>query len=415
MIRHEAGQPVRLLHIVGESRFGGAGKVILSLGQIARQQGWQVDILTTDPLFQEATRQHGIGLVPLDVVRREIRPLWDLGGLIRLRNFLAAHDYDIVHTHTSKGGFVGRLAARLAGVPIVVHTAHGFAFHENSPLWVRRFYSALERIASLWCDRIVSVSQFHRDWAIQLGICSPARIIAIPNGIREWRHTAPGARTELRKQLGVRDGELLFLNVSRLVAEKGLDHLVEAAGLLPADRHRIRFVIVGEGPERIRLEQLATSLRLNGRVTFAGFREDIGDLLAACDAVVLPSLREGLSISLLEAMAAGKPIVATSIGSHREVASHDEVALLVEPADPLRLGEAILRLASDRKLADRLGKNAQSVYQRHYTEERMLHSYRQLYLQLLGRVSAPSTPATHEVLAAASQSAFDQQPNNYRA
>ena len=185
MLTHKETSPVRLLHIVGESRFGGAARIILRLGQIAQAEGWQVDILTTDPVFQQAVKQHGLGLVNLDVIRREIRPVWDLRGLVRLTRFLRSEPYQIVHTHTSKAGFVGRLAARLAGVPVIVHTAHGFAFHEASPVSVRRFYSALERLASRWCDRIVTVSEFHRTWAIELGMCSPRRIMAIPNGIAE--------------------------------------------------------------------------------------------------------------------------------------------------------------------------------------------------------------------------------------
>ena len=327
--------------------------------------------------------QQRLGLVNLDVIRREIRPLWDLGGLVRLHRFLRREAYDIVHTHTSKGGFVGRLAARLAGVPLIVHTAHGFAFHEASPATTRRFYSTLERIASRWCDRIVSVSEFHRSWAIELGMCSPSRIVAIPNGIADVVKTPNVKLVDLRRQLGVRCNDLLILSTARLAPDKGLEYLIEAAAAIPPMGRRVQIIIAGDGPARDGLEQLAAKLGVTDRVTFIGFREDIGDLLAACDLVVLPSLREGLSIALLEAMAAGKPIIATSIGSQREVAAHGDMALFVPPADGPSLSEGILRLAGDDALMARLGNNARAVYEDFYTEDKMLQSYRQLYLDLL--------------------------------
>ena len=138
------------------------------------------------------------------MIRREIRPVWDLGGLAPSAPLPARGPYQIVHTHTSKAGFVGRLAARLAGVPVIVHTAHGFAFHEASPAAPRIVYSALERIASRWCDRIVSVSEFHRAWAIELGMCKPQRIVAIPNGIADIARTRQAALGELRREMGAR-------------------------------------------------------------------------------------------------------------------------------------------------------------------------------------------------------------------
>jgi len=375
---------LKLLHVTGNSRFGGAGRVILRLGQVAQAEGWQVDILTTDPVFQRAVRQHGLGLVNLDVIRREIRPLWDLAGLVRLFNFLRREGYRIVHTHTSKGGFVGRLAARRAGVPVIVHTAHGFAFHECSPSSARLFYSALERIASRWCDRIVSVSDFHRRWALELGICDPSKILAIPNGIASLPNPEIG-RAELRRQLGVRDGDLLVLSMARLAPDKGLEYLIAASAILLHTERRFQIVIAGEGPVRTRLEELTRNLGVADWVTFLGFREDISDLLASCDLVVLPSLREGLSIALLEAMAAGKPIIATSIGGHNELASQAEIARLVPPADAPALCDAILQLASDPSQMARLAMNARTLFESQYTEERMLNTYKQLYLDLLDK------------------------------
>lgn len=383
MLVQKETSPPRLLHIVGESRFGGIAKVILGLGRIAQDEGWKVDVLTTDPVVQKTVIQHGLGLVNLDVIRREIRPLWDLGGLFRLVKFLRREAYHIIHTHTSKGGFVGRLAGRAAGVPVIVHTAHGFAFHEGSPSGTRLFYSSLERIASRWCDRIVSVSEFHREWAIQLGICGPQKIVAIPNGVAEAARNQQVDPTDLRRQLGARPGDVLILSIARLAPDKGLEYLVQAAATLPDTDQSTRIVIAGDGPAREHLKRLASALHVTDRVTFAGFREDVGDLLAACDVVILPSLREGLSISLLESMAAGKPIIATNIGSQKEVASHAPMALLVPTADALELGKAILRMTRDPALRAHLGANARAVYESFYTENRMLQAYWQLYVDLL--------------------------------
>jgi glycosyltransferase involved in cell wall biosynthesis len=397
-------KPVKVLHVVGDSRFGGAGWIILRLCQIAKDEGWQVDVLTTDPPFQQAVLRQGLGVVNLDVIRRAIRPLWDLWGLIRLYRFFRRQRYSIVHTHTSKAGFVGRLAGYLAGVPIIVHTAHGFAFHELSPLSTRFLYATLERLASRWSNRIVSVSEFHRRWALELGMCKPHQIVAIPNGVATAERNSEIASEDLRCMLGVHKGDLLILSVSRLAADKGLEYLIEAAATLPRIRHGIRIAIAGDGPIRSRLEQLAFKKGVADRVLFLGFRRDIGDLLAACDLVVLPSLREGFSIALLEAMAAGKPIIATAIGSQRELVSQADMACLVPPADAKTLCEAILRLIGDPHLMSQLGMTARALFERCYTEDRMLSAYRQLYLELLQstthrrhvQLASRGTPATPE-------------------
>jgi glycosyltransferase involved in cell wall biosynthesis/ribosomal protein S18 acetylase RimI-like enzyme len=385
MPTHAGTSGMKALHIIGDSQYGGIVRIVLGLGRVAKTFGWQVDVLATDPAVQEALRRDSLGIVNLDVIRRDIRPFWDLAGLFRLRGFLRRERYSIVHTHTSKGGFVGRLAAWLAGVPIVVHTMHGFAIHEQSPAWARIVYSALERLASRWCHRIVSVSEFHRHWALELSICSQAQIQAIPNGITPLAPSDRFEAADLRRQLGVAEGDLLILSPARLSLDKGLQYLLEAAAILPRGGPGFRVAIAGDGPARATLERLARDLGVSDTVTFLGFRQDIPELLAVADVVVLPSLREGLSISLLEAMAAGKAIIATSIGSQRELASQAEMALLVPPADPVALADAIQRFAGDPALMTRLAARALSLFEERYTEDRMLNAYRQLYLRLLER------------------------------
>jgi glycosyltransferase involved in cell wall biosynthesis/ribosomal protein S18 acetylase RimI-like enzyme len=395
MIAQPGTNKMKVLHIVGDSRFGGIARIILGLGRIAHADGWQVDVLTTDPEVQNALRRQSLGIVNLDVIRRRIRPLWDLAGLFRLQSFLRRSDYGIVHTHTSKGGFIGRLAAWLAGVPVVVHTVHGFAFHEQSPALARFIYAGMERLASRWCHRIVSVSEFHERWAVELNICSPLQIQAIPNGITPpWRNDRCEV-TCLRRELGAGEGDLLILSPTRLAPDKGLAYLVEAAAILARGGRGYRVVIAGEGPVRAQLERLARARGVSDTVTFLGFRQDVGDLLAASDLVVLPSLREGLSISLLEAMAAGKPIIASSIGSHRELAAQAEMARLVPPGDPAALAEAIQQFAGDPALMAHLAASARSLFEARYTEDRMLTAYRQMYLSLLEReLPVRPTPIT---------------------
>jgi glycosyltransferase involved in cell wall biosynthesis/ribosomal protein S18 acetylase RimI-like enzyme len=376
---------MRVLHIIGDSRLGGIARIILGLGRIAHADNWHVDVLATDSAVQDVLKRQSIGIVNRDMIRREIRPLWDLWGLLRLCRFLRRERYDIVHTHTSKGGFIGRLAAWLAGVPVIVHTVHGFAFHEHSPAVTRRVYTALERLAQGWCHRIVSVSEFHARWALELGICSREKIQAIPNGLTPQDRSSPCDRAGVRRRLGIGEDEVLILSPARLAPDKGLAYLIEAAAMLRRCVPKYRVLIAGDGPIRDGLEHLTRVLNVSDSVSFLGFRDDIGDLMDACDLVVLPSFREGLSMSLLEAMAAGKPIVATSIGSNRELTSQGDVARLVPPADSWALAAAIHSLARDPARRARLAAEARSLFAARYTEDRMLNEYRQLYQSLIKR------------------------------
>jgi len=385
----------RLLHVVGDSKFGGGSFVVLRLAEMAQAAGYAVDVLTTDHVFQQLLAEHDIGVVPLDTIRRSINPVRDLIGLFSLWRFLRRARYDLVHTHTSKAGFVGRLAARAARVPAIVHTVHGFAFHEESNKWVRRAYVLLERIAACACDRVVTVSEYHRAWAQSLRITRARKLCAIPNGIPAARASATQDARTVRRELGLPLDTLMLLATGRLAPQKGFAYLIHAAAALKERCARpFRIVIVGTGPLLPALMQLASDLGVLDVVRFTGFRSDVDDLVAAADMCVLPSLWEGLSIALLEAMAAGKPIVTTDIGSNREATRDGAAATLVPPKDTLALARAITEFINDPAAAADCAHRARAVFNQHFTEERMLADYRALYEQLLNpKTSETAAPA----------------------
>jgi glycosyltransferase involved in cell wall biosynthesis len=381
---------MKILHIVGDSKFGGGAHIIIGLCSMAKQAGHDVSVLTTDRIMQQVLSEKGIRSVSVDVIRREISPLRDLKGLFRLYKMLREGGYALVHTHTSKGGVVGRLAARMAGVPIVVHTVHGFAFHEESPTGELVVYSLIERLAARWCDALVTVSEFHRDWALRLGIGCPTKVLAIPNGISEQRLASSCASDTLRARLKIQSNALFILALGRLAPQKGLEDLLCAVPMMTARLGRpVKTVLVGDGPLLEKLEKIVCDCHLGESVVFAGFHADVGSFLSACDVVALPSLREGLSIALLEAMAAEKPIVTTRIGSNLEATRNGEAAVLIPPHDPGALAEAIIGLVNDPIRARVLSQKARAIFLENYTERRMLDGYKALYDDLAKRHICP--------------------------
>lgn len=364
---------MKILHVVGGSEFGGASMVITEIARAAASRGDEVAVLTTNLRFQEHLRAVAprVGIVDLDVARRRINPVRDLRDVLRLRRHLKRHPFDVVHTHTSKGGIIGRLAARLAGVGAIVHTAHGFAIHERSGRLATAAFAFVERRAARWAHLIVTVSEFHREWALRLRLCRADKVIAIPNGIGD-----PGVAPVSRSTADAR----AVLCVSRLEPGKGIEELVEAATRV-ASVTPVRFLVAGEGSWRAELQRRIEAAA--APVELLGFRSDVAELMRRAAVVVLPSHREGLPIVALEALAAGSAIVASAIGAHREALGFGEAGRLVAVGDASAMAVAITELLTDPAAAAALGGRARTRFEAEYRVEVMTRRYLTVYDRLV--------------------------------
>jgi glycosyltransferase involved in cell wall biosynthesis len=310
--------------------------------------------------------------------------------------------YDVVHTGMTTSGFVGRLAAWLARTRIIVHDAQGWPATEFSPLRERAVFAPLSYLAGMLSTRVICAGHGTAALARTLHTCPPRKLEVICNGIDAApfvEATHSGAGTTLRRELGIDDVCLVIGNANRLAPQKDNESLIRAIAHLPALLPNTPFVLLlaGDGPERDHLEALVDEAGLRAYVRFLGFRRDIPAFLAAIDIFVNASLWEGLSISLMEAMAAARPIVTTSILPNAELIEHEQTGLLVGPRAPADIAHNIARLAREPQLARQCAEAARQRVIQHYTIERRLRATWELYTRLIPASTHTPTTGPHGI------------------
>lgn len=303
------------------------------------------------------------------------RGKWDPRALLDLVRLIRRYEIDIVHAAGVKGIFLGRAAARRTGAAAVVH------LHDIQPANLP-LMTAL-RCTSDWSHRVLAVSDAVARFAVDVFGERSERVEVLYNGLNvsEFARPEPSARKRLREQWGVPADAPLAAVTGRLVPIKGHDVLLRA---WPGVLERLpgaRLIMVGDGPERPRLESLVRDLELDGTVRFVGWRQDIPEVLAAADVVVQPSLAEGLGYSILEAMAAGRPVVASAVGGMTEVVADGRSGLLVPPSDPAALADAVSRVLEDPALAERLVA-AGRVRAGEFSNDAHVRRLEELYLEI---------------------------------
>lgn len=369
---------MRTCHVITRMIVGGAQENTLLTIQGHLQNGHEVTLITggsSGPEGQLLQRScpPGLKIIEVPEMIREMHPLKDWQAYRAMRRIFQAGGYDVVHTHSSKAGILGRLAARRAGVPLVVHTVHGQAFHPYQSAWKNWMYIAAERLAARHCDRIYAVAQAMIDQCVAAGVAPREKYQVVYSGMDLQAFMQARREPELRRQLGIAEGDLVVGKIARLFELKGHDCLVKAAARVVQVMPNVRFLLVGDGNLRQSLEAMIAERGLQRHFIFTGLVSpgEVCRYAAQMDVLAHLSLREGLPRTAVQALACAVPVVAYPLDGTPEVVIDGETGFLCEPEQVEQVADRLLTLLRDEPLRRRLGRQGQELVKERFAWQRM--------------------------------------------
>jgi lipopolysaccharide/colanic/teichoic acid biosynthesis glycosyltransferase/glycosyltransferase involved in cell wall biosynthesis len=386
--------PVKVLRVIARLNVGGPAIHVINLTR-------GLDPTRFDSTLVTGTENPGEGSMLDLAIERGVEPVVipeivgqltlkprDLKALIALYRLIRRERPQIVHTHAAKPGVLGRVAARLAGVPVVVHTFHGHilrGYYGTAMSWL---LCRMERMLAGLSDRIIAVSEQVKQDLVRYGVARPEKICVIPLGLElDAFLDSQAHRGAFRRELGIGDDVPLVGIVGRIFPIKNHRLFLEAAARVAGKEPTARFVVVGDGTLRSEMEALGRQLDLGARITFTGWRRDLPRVYADLDVLVVSSDNEGTPVSAIEAMASGCPIVATRVGGLPDLVEDGTIGHLVPPGDAEAMAEGILGLLRDEDRARRMGSSARERVQDRYRAERLCRDIETLYAELLSSMS----------------------------
>ena len=364
---------MRILYIITRAdTLAGAQVHVRDLSKKLIKQGHDVQVVTGKPgKYTEILDQANIPFVSCCYLKRQIHPWEDLASLIRLYKLIIHYKPDIVSTHSSKAGILGRIASRLAGKPCIF-TAHGWTFTDGIPKLQRTFYRQLERLAEPLADRIICVSDQDRHLGISIGM-KPERLVTIHNGMPDipvdWQ-TDPGSGMPVR-----------LVMIARFDHQKDHASLLQAMQSIPD----VHLDLVGDGPNLIAMQALAHALGISERVQFLGFRHDVTDILSKAHIFTLISNWEGFPRTTLEAMRAGLPVVVSDVGGAKEAVIEGKTGFCIPRGDVNRLTQCLSLLVEDASLRSKMGHAGRQHYLANFTFDGMFEKTAKIYEEILKR------------------------------
>ncbi len=376
---------MKVCHVITRLIVGGAQENTVASCIGLRQRGYDVDLVIgpqTGPegsLYQQA-QAAGVPIIIVDELRRAPNPMLDWQAARALTRLFREKRYDLVHTHSGKAGFMGRLAARWAGVPVVVHGIHGPSFYRYQNPIGNWLFTWAEQVAGEWTTQFVSVADAMTEQYLAAAVGRPNQYVTIHSGMNTDAFLRAQPDPQLRAALGIGPDDLVVGKVARLFRMKGHEFLFEAMPAIVRAVPNVKFLLVGDGIYRKRFEKL-----VGDRVVFAGLVPpvEIPRYMALMDVLVHLSLREGLPRTLPQALATGKPVVAFDVDGAREVCLDGETGFLLPAEDVNGLATAVIRLLRDPALARSMGERGRALVQHEFTEALMAQRLDELYRRLM--------------------------------
>ncbi len=385
------GQKSRVLHLITRLIVGGAQENTMYTAAMLDPARFQVEILSgpqtgSEGSLIEEVHLRGITLKILPDLLRQVSPLHDLKALWQLRRYIQDGKYIIVHTHSSKAGIIGRLAAHLANTPVIIHTVHGWSFHNFMHPLVRQIYIFLERRMAAFSDALIVVSERDVKKGLEAGIGKPAQYHLIRSAIPlDEFDSTQFDRQAIRSELCIPPEAIVIGNVSRFSAQKNPLDWVRIAGMVGRACPDAFFLMVGDGPLRGEVENEIKKEGIQDRILLTGLRRDIPRMLAAMDIFLLTSLWEGLPRVLAQAMAMGLPVVANRVDGVAEGIQEELTGYLVEPGDTDQAAKDCIRLAHDPLARQALGLQGRKYARENFDLQMMIAQIEKIYDSILSQ------------------------------
>lgn len=380
---------IKVLQIITRLDKGGSAQVVLSIVTKLNKARFDLTLISgqikeQDQEILNLLANENIAYICVPELKREINIINDVKALFKIYSFIKKQGFDIVHTNTSKAGILGRWAARLAGVKIIVHTPHGHIFYGYFGWFKTQLFICLEKRTALITDRIITLTEIGKQEHIKYRIATPDKFIPIYNGIEIEKFRRLNIdRVKARQNFNIPQDVAVIGTVTRLDPVKGNKYLIASFPEVIKVFPTLKAIIAGDGSEREALQSEVKKLGISENVIFLGECKDISQILCLFDIFVLSSLMEGLGICLLEAQAQGLPVIATKVGGISEVVKDGVTGILVPPRDSNGLAQAIIKLLKDKTLREDMAERAKDWINERFSVEVMVKKVSDLYEQLI--------------------------------